>query len=398
SLQRPKKTASAVNPADQIGSGSLTSYNDQRRQRQPSIQQIKSGRVHLRPTTTKEDSVSRQSSRSNRVGITYALHRPKKTASAVNPADQIRSCSHISYNDQRRQRQPSIQQIKSGRLHLLATTTKEDSVSRQSSRSNRVGFTYELQRPKKTASAVNPADQIGSGSLTSYNDQRRQRQPSIQQIKSGRDHLRATPTKEDSISRQSSRSNQVVFTYQLQRPKKTASAVNPADQIGSASLTRYNDQRRQRQPSIQQIKSGRVHLRATTTKEDSVSRQSSRSNRVGFTYVLQRPKKTASAVNPADQIGSGSLTRYTDQRRQHQPSIQQIKSGRVHISATTTKEDSVSRQSSRSNRVGFTYSLQRPKKTASAVNPADQIGSGSLTRYNDQRRQRQPSIQQIKSG
>src|SRR5437667_5808770 len=72
--------------------------------------------------------------------------------------------------------------MKSRRVHLLATTTKEDSVSRQSSRSNRVGFTYELQRPKETASAVNPADQIGSGSLTSYNDQRRQRQPSIQQI------------------------------------------------------------------------------------------------------------------------------------------------------------------------------------------------------------------------
>src|SRR5438552_8126405 len=106
------------------------------------------------------------------------------------------------------------------------------------------------------------------------------------------------------------------------------------------------------------------------TKKDSVNRQSSReirSNRVGFTYFLQQPKKTASAVNPAersDQIGSGSLTSYNDQRRQRQPSIQQrdqIKSGQVHLLATTTKEDSVSRQSSReirSNRVGFTYKLQ----------------------------------------
>src|SRR5947207_3215698 len=195
-------------------------------------------------------------------------------------------------------------QIKSGRVHLRATTTKEDSVSRQSSReirSNRVGFTYFLQRPKKTASAVNPAersDQIRSGSLTSYNDQRRQRQQSIQQrdqIKSSQVHLLPTTTKEDSVSRQSSReirSNQVRFTYFLQRPKKIASAVNPAersDQIGSGSLTSYNDLRRQRQPSIQQrdqIKSSRVHLRSTATKEGRVSRQSSReirSNRVGFT-------------------------------------------------------------------------------------------------------------------
>src|SRR5213079_363066 len=158
-------------------------------------------------------------------------------------------------------------QIKSGRVHLHTTTTKEDSVSHQSSReirSNRVGFTYFLQRPKKTASAVNPAersDQIGSGSLTSYNDQRRQRQPSIQQrdqIESGRVHLRATTTKEDSVSRQSSReirSNRVGFTYILQRPKKTASAVNPAERSDQI---------------------GRVHLLATMTKEDSVSRQSSR--------------------------------------------------------------------------------------------------------------------------
>src|SRR2546421_9259100 len=102
-------------------------------------------------------------------------------------------------------------------------------------------------------------------------------------------------TKEDSVSRQSSReirSNRIGFTYELQRPKKTSSAVNPAersDQIGSGSFTSYNDQRRQRQPSIQQrdqIKSGQVHLLTTTTKEDSVSRQSSRSNRVGVTYVL----------------------------------------------------------------------------------------------------------------
>src|SRR2546421_7956959 len=99
-------------------------------------------------------------------------------------------------------------------------------------------------------------------------------------------------TSETRRSSQSIRSNRVRFTYSLQRPKKTASAVNPADQIGSGSLTHYNDQRRQRQPSIQQIKSGRVHLRATTTKEDSVSRQSSRSNPVRLTYVLQRPKKT----------------------------------------------------------------------------------------------------------
>src|SRR5213079_3077275 len=175
------------------------------------------------------------------------------------------------------------------------------------------------------------------------------------QIKSGRVHLRTTTTKEDSVSRQSSReirSNRVGFTYELQRPKKTASAVNLAersDQIRSGSLTYYNDQRRQRQPSIQQrdqIKSGRVHLRPTTTKEDIVSRQCSReirSNRVGFTYLLQRPKETASAVNPAersDQIGSGSLTPYNDQRRHRQPSMQQrdqIKSGRVHLLATTTK-------------------------------------------------------------
>src|SRR2546421_10189741 len=118
------------------------------------------------------------------------------------------------------------------------------------------------------------------------------------------------------------------------------------------------------------------------TKEDSVSRQSSReirSNRVGFTYKLQRTKKTASAVNPAersDQIGSGSLTNYNDQRRQRQPSIQQrdqIKSGQVHLPATRTKEDSVSGQSSikiRSNRVRLDYSLQWPKKTARAANPA----------------------------
>src|SRR3989440_586452 len=85
----------------------------------------------------------------------------------------------------------------------------------------------------------------------------------------------------------------VRFTYKLQEAQKTALAVNPAersDQIGSGSLTFYNDQRRQRQPSIQQrdqIKSGQVHLHPTTTKEDSVSRQSSReirSNRVRFTY------------------------------------------------------------------------------------------------------------------
>src|SRR5437016_1255082 len=116
-------------------------------------------------------------------------------------------------------------------------------------------------------------------------------------------------TKGDSVSYQSSREiklNQVGFTYDLQRPKKTSSAVNAAersDQIGSGSLTRYNDQRRQRQPSIQQIKSGRVHLRATTTKEDSVSRQSSReirSNRVRFTYILQPPDKTATTDKPPE--------------------------------------------------------------------------------------------------
>src|SRR5437762_7080280 len=132
------------------------------------------------------------------------------------------------------------------------------------------------------------------------------------------------------------------------------------------SLTNYKQHRRQRQLSIQQrdqIKSGRVHLHTTTTKEDSVSSQSSReikSNRVGFTYSLQRPKKTASAVNPAersDQIGSGSLTRYNDQRRQRQPSIQQIKSNRVHLLPTTTKEDSVSSQSSRSSRISTTKPL-----------------------------------------
>src|SRR5437762_11815316 len=92
---------------------------------------------------------------------------------------------------------------------------------------------------------------------------------------------------------------------------KRASEVNTteiSDQIGSGSLTNYNNQRRQRQPSIQQrdqIKSGRVHLRTTTTKEDSVSRQSSReirANRVELTYLLQRPKKTASAVNQAERI------------------------------------------------------------------------------------------------
>src|SRR5947207_1647173 len=136
------------------------------------------------------------------------------------------------------------------------------------------------------------------------------------------------------ISRKSYLSG-VRFTYKLQEAQKRASAVNPAersDQIGSGSLTSYNDQRRQRQPSIQQkdqIKSCQVHLLPTTTKEGSVSCQSSReirSNRVGFTYILQRPKKTASAVNPAersDQIRSGSLTNYNDQRRQRQPSIQQ---------------------------------------------------------------------------
>src|SRR5204863_298356 len=153
------------------------------------------------------------------------------------------------------------------------------------------------------------------------------------------------------ISRKSYLSG-VRFTYKLQRQKKTASAVNAAvrsNQIVSVSLTTYNDQRRQRQPSIQQrdqIKSCRVHLRPTTTKEDSVSRQSSReirSNRVGFTYELQRPKKTASAVNPAersDQIESGSLTYYNEQRRQRQLSIQQrdqIKSDRDHVQTRKTK-------------------------------------------------------------
>src|SRR5436305_14637295 len=109
------------------------------------------------------------------------------------------------------------------------------------------------------------------------------------------------------ISRKSYLSG-VRFTYKLQEAQKRASAVNPAeitDQIRSGSLTFYNDER------------------------GSVSRQPSReirSNRVGYTYLLQRPKKTASAVNPAersDQIETGTLTFNKDQKRQRQPSIQQ---------------------------------------------------------------------------
>src|SRR5204863_2490671 len=118
-------------------------------------------------------------------------------------------------------------------------------------------------------------------------------------------------------------------------------------------------------------KSDLIRVLSRTTKEDSFSRRSRtkiQRDRIGFTYSLQRPKKTASAINPAersDQIGSGSLTSYNDQRRQCQPSIQQrdqIKSSRVHLRTTTNKEDSVSCQSSReirSNRTGITYRLER---------------------------------------
>src|SRR5947209_13164917 len=105
---------------------------------------------------------------------------------------------------------PSIQQIHSIKLRLLPSTTipyTALSRSRQSSRSNRVGFTYSLQRPKKTASAVNPAD-------------RTDRVTSV------------TPTsKKDNGSRQHSRknrSNQIRLTYILQRPNKTTTAINPA--------------------------------------------------------------------------------------------------------------------------------------------------------------------------
>src|SRR5947199_10380777 len=103
------------------------------------------------------------------------LQRPKKTASAVNPAersDQIGLGSLTSYNDQRRQRQPSIQQrdqIKSGRVHIIATKAKEDSVSRQSSRenrTNRVWLTNRPKRTKKTATEVEKAEQTEESTQT----------------------------------------------------------------------------------------------------------------------------------------------------------------------------------------------------------------------------------------
>src|SRR5438045_8640826 len=96
-----------------------------------------------------------------------------------------------------------------------------------------------------------------------------------------------------------------MFNYIQQRQKKTSSANNPerSDQIGSGSLTNYNDQRRQRQPSIQQrdqIKSGQVHLLIKRAKKNSVNRQSSReirSNRIRFTYRQQKSHEETTDKN-----------------------------------------------------------------------------------------------------
>src|SRR5947199_382485 len=134
----------------------------------------------------------------------------------------------------------------------------------------------------------NTTDSNEHDSQTHQNHQKRQHQQKMeqqQQIKLGRGDLLTTTTKkkgEGLESREKIKKNRVGFTYELQRPKKIASAVNLAersDQIRSGSLTYYNDQRRQRQPSMQQrnqIKSGRVHIQTTKTKEDSNSGKSSR--------------------------------------------------------------------------------------------------------------------------
>jgi hypothetical protein len=118
------------------------------------------------------------------VGFTYSLQRSKKPASAIDSTErsaQVRSGSLTPCNGQRERRQPSIQRkdlLSSDRVHLLPATAKETGVSHRFNGqiySVQVGFTYNLQRPKRPASAIDLMDrsaQLGSNLLTSCNGQR----------------------------------------------------------------------------------------------------------------------------------------------------------------------------------------------------------------------------------